>query len=149
MKVAGHRPIIFFDGYCNLCNGSVQFLLRHNSSDDLLFASLQSSVAGEILGTHEQGADPSTVVLLLNGQQYDKSDAVVRIANYLKWPWKALSYGRYVPKVIRDAIYDLVARNRMSWFGRSEECMLPTPELRSRFLDIDERQTLSVQPGNV
>ena len=78
MKVAGHRPIIFFDGYCNLCNGSVQFLIHQDPHARIMYASLQSSVAREMLGQEMAEGDPDTVVLLLEGKQYRMSDAVVR-----------------------------------------------------------------------
>ena len=90
MKVAGHRPIIFFDGYCNLCNSSVRFLIRHGRSDTILFASLQSPVAHKILGTEAAEGDPETVVLLLDGTEHRMSDAIVRVAAFLRWPWRIL-----------------------------------------------------------
>ena len=149
MNVARHSPIVFFDGCCNLCNGSVRFLIRRDRKARISFASLQSEFARTTLTQDNDSAEPTTVVLLLEGREYYKSEAVVRIAGLLPWPWKVVSYTRYIPRRIRDAVYDFVARNRTIWFGRTEACMVPTPDLRSRFVDSDENVPFSAQAQNV
>jgi len=139
MAHSPNKPVVFFDGHCNLCNGSVRFLLKNNPDNNLQFASLQSEVARQLLGDiPAEGSDPATLVLLENGQQYERSEAALRIAGYLKAPWR---FGRrflVVPRWLRDGIYNFVARNRFRWFGRSETCMMPTPETRSQFLQPEE-----------
>jgi predicted DCC family thiol-disulfide oxidoreductase YuxK len=129
------HPTILFDGVCNLCNGSVQFILRRDPQARFRFASLQSE-AGQRLVT-EQGLDPeilSSVILIEDGQVYRESTAALRIARHMAGAWKLLRVFVLVPRPIRDAVYRLIARNRYRWFGKSETCWLPTSELRARFL---------------
>jgi predicted DCC family thiol-disulfide oxidoreductase YuxK len=129
------HPIVLFDGVCNLCNGSVTFIIEHDPGGRFHFASLQSEAA-QALG-EEYGFDPSeldTIVLIENGRVYTKSDAAVRIARRLRGPARRWAAARHLPRPLRDSLYDLVARNRYRWFGQRQECMVPTPELQSRFL---------------
>jgi predicted DCC family thiol-disulfide oxidoreductase YuxK len=128
-------PILFFDGVCNLCNGFIQFIVKWERSPRLRFCSLQSEKGQEML--RSQGLpmeNLSTVVLWENGKVYTHSDVPLRVAGYLKLPLRPLRYLGWVPKSIRDGIYNWVARNRYRWFGRKDQCMVPTPELRDRFL---------------
>lgn len=133
--MATANPIVLFDGVCNLCNGSVQFIIRHDRQGRFRFASLQSPV-GQDLQTRF-GMDPGRLdsVLLVEGDRwYQESDAALRIARGMSGAWKALAVFRVIPRPIRDAVYRLIARNRYRWFGKQETCWLPTPELRGRFL---------------
>ena len=133
--MATANPIVLFDGVCNLCNGSVQFIIRHDRQGRFRFASLQSPV-GQDLQTRF-GMDPGRLdsVLLVEGDRwYKESDAALRIACGMSGAWKALAVLRVIPRPIRDAVYRLIARNRYRWFGKQETCWLPTPELRGRFL---------------
>jgi predicted DCC family thiol-disulfide oxidoreductase YuxK len=135
MGTAGH-PTILFDGVCNLCNGSVQFILRRDPQARFRFASLQSE-AGRRLVT-EQGLDPevlNSVILIEEGRVYRESTAALRIARHMSGAWKLLRVFVLIPRPIRDVVYRLIARNRYRWFGKSETCWLSTPELRARFLD--------------
>lgn len=130
------HPTILFDGVCNLCNGSVQFILRRDPQARFRFASLQSE-AGRRLVT-EQGLDPevlNSVILIEDGRVYRESTAALRIARHMSGAWKLLRVLVLIPRPIRDAVYRLIARNRYRWFGKSETCWLPTPELRARFLN--------------
>ena len=127
--------VVIFDGVCNLCAHSVKFILNHESAPTLRFVPLQS-VAGKKL-MREFGFSPEdakTFVLVAGGQPYVKSDAAIRVVAYLRGGWKLLGTLRILPRPIRDWAYDLVARNRYRWFGRAESCMVPTPELRARFI---------------
>lgn len=129
------HPIVLFDGVCNLCSGSVQFILRRDPAGTFRFASLQSDLAQSLLTG--RGLDPKaldSVVVVEGDRLYRESDAALRIARDLKGAWKALSVFRVVPRPVRDWAYRLIARNRYRWFGKSETCWLPTPELRGRFL---------------
>lgn len=130
------NPIILFDGVCNLCSGSVQFIIQRDPQARFRFASLQSDT-GRRLQT-ELGIDPEaldSILLIEDGRWSRESDAALRIARGLRGPWKLLTVFRIVPRFLRDRVYRFIARHRYRWFGKSESCWLPTPELRSRFLD--------------
>ncbi|HSG38082.1 MAG TPA: thiol-disulfide oxidoreductase DCC family protein [Thermoanaerobaculia bacterium] len=129
------HPIVLFDGVCNLCSGSVQFILQRDPAGKFRFASLQSDHGQRLLT--ERGIDPKaldSVVVIDGGRLYRESDAALRIARDLKGAWKVLTVFRVIPRPLRDWAYRLIARNRYRWFGKAETCWLPTPELRGRFL---------------
>jgi predicted DCC family thiol-disulfide oxidoreductase YuxK len=130
---------ILFDGVCNLCNGFVQFVIRHDPARRFRFAALQSDAGQALLRGHGLAAaavatDPESVLLLSGGRLYSHSDAVLRIARGLGGIWRLAAVGRILPRTWRDALYRLVARHRYHWFGRQESCLLPTPALKARFL---------------
>ncbi len=137
--------VILFDGVCNLCNASVDFILRHDPAARFHFAALQSEVGRRILlnaGLPVEGID--ALVLWQDGRVYTASDAVLRIACGLRFPWCLLSALIVFPRSWRDATYRWVARYRYRWFGRRDTCRLPTPEEQGRFLEIPpagDRQT--------
>ena len=127
--------VLIFDGCCNLCAGSVRFLLRHERGPTLRFAPLQSAAGARLL--REFGFDPKeawTVVLVSGGAAYVRSDAALRLAAHLRWPWRLLGACRFVPRPLRDGLYDALARRRFRWFGCTEACLAPSPELQTRFL---------------
>jgi predicted DCC family thiol-disulfide oxidoreductase YuxK len=129
------NPLVLFDGVCNLCNRSVQTILRHDRQARFRFASLQSPLGEKLRG--ELGIDREkvdSVILVEGGRWYKESDAALRIANGLGGFWKAFGVFRLVPRPLRNAAYRLIARNRYRWFGKTETCWVPTPELRGRFL---------------
>mgnify|MGYP006175813231 FL=1 len=127
--------IIFFDGPCNLCNSLIDFIIKRDKKKLFYFASLQSETAEKMLKdqvAHEQLMDS---VVYVNGDMvYSKSTAVVEIFRQLKFPYNLIWLGVFVPKPIRDFIYDLIARNRYRWFGRQKICRIPTKEEEDRFL---------------
>lgn len=130
---SGH--VVLFDGVCNLCNGWVRFVLRRDPRRRFRFASLQSTFGTEVL--RRQGLNDDylgSILLLADGVLYAKSDAVLRIAGQLRWPWPVLSVFVVVPRVMRDIVYDWVARNRYRWFGKRDSCLLPDAEEAARFL---------------
>ena len=130
-----HHPIVLFDGVCNLCSGSVQLILKRDPEARFRFASLQSEAGRSLMLEH--GLDPdalSSVVLIEDGRAWQESSAALRIARHLPGAWKLLRVFTVVPRPLRDAVYRLIARNRYRWFGKTEACWLPTPELRARFL---------------
>lgn len=132
----GEAPIVFFDGYCNLCNRSVAFIIARDTHERFRFASLDSPTATTRLAAHaEHTRLPDSVLLLDADGLHARSDAARRIARHLTfpWPWLAALSGA-VPRGLRDALYDLVARNRLRWFGRRDTCSIPTPSQHSRFL---------------
>ena len=129
-------PIILFDGVCNLCNASVQFVIEHDPKAVFRFAALQSDFGQAIVAKNTlntEGGD--TVILVENGSIYDRSTAALRIAKRLSGGIKLLSVFLIVPKPIRDFFYKIIARNRYRWFGKQETCWLPTKELKARFLN--------------
>jgi predicted DCC family thiol-disulfide oxidoreductase YuxK len=128
--------VILFDGVCNLCNGFVQFVIARDPRGSFQFGALQSPAAQRILERHDsREARPDSIVLVMDGQVYTRSGAVLRIARGLRFPWP-LAYALIaVPRPLRDAIYALVARHRYRWFGQRDRCMVPTAALRSRFID--------------
>ncbi len=129
------KPVVIFDGVCGLCNHSVDFIIKRDKKKRFVFAPNQSSAAQSLLETGNISAfDVDTIYLYDNGEFYDKSTAVLRIASDLPWPWKAASVGRFLPRAARDGLYGFVATNRYRWFGKHETCRIPTPEERSRFL---------------
>jgi predicted DCC family thiol-disulfide oxidoreductase YuxK len=127
--------VVLFDGVCNLCNGSVDFLLRREKSGRLRFASLQSDVAKRLLAEHRKADDLSSIVLIEDGRVFTRSDAALRLLAHLRAPWPLFGALRLVPRPLRDLVYDQVARHRYSWFGRRSSCRVPTAEERARFLD--------------
>tara|TARA_R110000751_G_scaffold82072_3_gene165276 strand:+ start:1271 stop:1669 length:399 start_codon:yes stop_codon:yes gene_type:complete len=128
--------IILFDGVCNLCNGAINFIIKRNSKANLKFASLQSDTGKQLL--KEYNIDPlktDSIVLIDSNKAFLKSDAALRIAKDLDDAYPLLYSFIIIPAFIRNSIYDLIARNRYKWFGKKESCMIPTPDLKSRFLD--------------
>jgi predicted DCC family thiol-disulfide oxidoreductase YuxK len=129
------HPVILFDGVCNLCNRSVQFIIKHDPKGLFRFAALQSDFGQEQLTLHGFNTGPLlSVVLLINGKAYDKSRAALEIARRLSGLWPLMYVFIIVPPFIRDFIYNRISANRYKWFGRQDECMIPTPNLKSRFM---------------
>lgn len=136
IKTHQENVIILFDGVCNLCNGAVTFIIQRDPHGIFRFASLQSEVAQKILrGKTLNRASLESIIVIHKDKLLQKSEAALFIASRLGGGWSLLSVFRVVPEIIRDSIYNLIARNRYAWFGKKDECMIPTPELRSRFLD--------------
>lgn len=132
--------VVLFDGTCNLCHGAVQFVLRRDARARFHFASLQSAAGQRILAAHgAPAALPDSLALVRNGRIHWKSGGALRIAQRLRWPWPLCAALLAVPAPLRDLVYDWIARNRHRWFGTRASCMVPTPALRARFLDADER----------
>lgn len=128
-------PVIFFDGYCNLCNGAVQFTIERDRKNIFHFASLQSDYAQEKLTPFAiQPKQGESMVLLENGKIYERSTAALRVAKQLSGAWPLLYGFIIIPTFIRDAVYDYVGKNRYKWFGKQESCWVPTPELKAKFL---------------
>ena len=140
-------PVVLFDGVCNLCNGAVQFVIDHETTSSLRFAPLQSELAKELLerayGVEEAarlrkgttgGGDPDSIVVVEGTRGFSHSTAALRIARHLRAPYSWLFAFVIVPRPIRDLVYRWIARNRYRWFGTTDACRVPTPELRARFL---------------
>lgn len=130
-------PIVLFDGHCTFCSGVVDFLIRRDPRGVLRFAALQSPAGRRLLAEHGIPVpdEPDTMVLVDGPRALVRSSAALETTKYLRAPWPLARIGFVVPRLVRDAIYTLVARNRYRWFGRTEQCRVPTPELRARFVE--------------
>jgi predicted DCC family thiol-disulfide oxidoreductase YuxK len=130
------KPLLLFDGVCNLCNRSVQFVIRHDRGKVFRFASLQGTAAARALEPFGGGgATPGSVLLIYGGRLYTRSEAVLKTIQLLGGAWRLAGVFRVLPRPLRDRLYDWVARNRYRWFGKRDACMVPEPGLRDRFLD--------------
>ena len=132
------NPLLLFDGVCNLCNRSVQWVIRHDREGKFRFAPLQGEGARKALepfGGEAVGEGLGSMVLLSGGALYTRSTAVLRTLRLLGGPRGFLYALIIIPKPLRDRIYDGVARNRYRWFGKKDSCMVPTPEMKRLFLD--------------
>lgn len=130
------QAVIFFDGLCNLCNGAVQFTIARDRKNIFRFASLQSAYAAEKLAPFNIAPENlQSFILLENSKVYLRSTAALRVAKKLNGLWPLLYAFIIVPSFIRDAVYDYIAKNRYKWFGKQESCWVPTPELKSKFLE--------------
>jgi predicted DCC family thiol-disulfide oxidoreductase YuxK len=128
--------VLLFDGECNLCNHLVQFIIPRDPKAYYRFTALQSERGKQLLQHHHLPmGQTNTVILIEAGQLYTKSSAALRLTRKLYRFWPFLYVFRLVPAFIRDPIYDWIARNRYKWFGRREHCMIPTPDIKQRFLD--------------
>ncbi|MBV1921843.1 MAG: thiol-disulfide oxidoreductase DCC family protein [Pseudomonadales bacterium] len=129
------EPVVVFDGVCNLCEDSVAFIIARDPEAKFKFVSAQSPVGKEIQKRYEIDAvEDETVILIKNGKVFTHSDASLEIAKDLSGPWSLLHYAKAVPKPIRNKVYSTIAKNRYKWFGKKNECMLPSAEVKARFL---------------
>ena len=131
--MADPAAIVLFDGVCNLCNGVVRWLILHDPEARLRFASLQSEAGAELVARHGlRGVE--SVVVIEGERAFVRSEAVLRLAHHLGRPWSLVGAAGVLPRPLRDLSYRALARSRYRIFGRREECLVPTAELRARFL---------------
>jgi predicted DCC family thiol-disulfide oxidoreductase YuxK len=133
-KMTGKPPILLYDGVCVLCSRSVTFVLKHEREASIRFVAIQSEEGAAMAAAH--GVDPEqpdTFLFVEDGRAYRKSSAVITLFAHLRPPWSFARALRFCPTLLRDWLYDRVARNRYRLFGKREVCMAPTPELRERF----------------
>lgn len=130
-----HAPIVLFDGVCNFCNRMVRFAIRNDPKARLRFAPLQSEAGQALLAQYGVAPDADTVVLIDKGRAFTYAAASIRICRYLRWPVKMLYALIILPGFISQPVYKWIARNRYRWFGRKESCMVPTADVKSRFLN--------------
>lgn len=130
----GGHSIVLFDGHCNLCHGFVVFIIRRDPQGLFKFASLQSDPGRKLLADAGRVDSLDSVVLVEGGRIFDRSTAGLRILRRLGWLWPLAYAFIIVPRPVRDMVYNWIARNRYAWFGRTPQCLLPTPEISSRFL---------------
>lgn len=132
-----NKKIVLFDGVCNLCNDAIQRIIKHDKKDIFRFASLQSEIGKKLV--EERGLDPEeldSIIMIDPGvAYYRKSTAALEISREMSGGYSLLKNFLFLPEGLRDGIYDFIANNRYKWFGKKDQCMIPTPELRSKFLD--------------
>jgi len=130
------KKIILFDGVCNLCNNSVVFIIKRDKKDIFRFTAIQSEEGEKLIQKHQIDTSKTDSIILVEGDSYSvKSTAALRIARNLKGIYPVLYIFIVLPAFIRNWVYDFIAKNRYTWFGKKDSCMIPTPELRSKFLE--------------
>lgn len=135
MNTEKKHKIILFDGVCNLCNSSVTFAIKRDKNDIFRFAALQSEIGMQLISKFKIDTSQTDSIILIEGNKYyEKSSAALHIAKHLSGGWPLLYGFIILPKFIRNAVYDFIAKNRYKWFGKKESCMIPTPELQAKFL---------------
>lgn len=131
------KKLILFDGVCNLCNSSVQYVIKHDKKNQFMFSALQSEAGKTIIESYNIDTKKTDSILLYTpekGIDY-KSTAALKIASQLGFPQNLMNVFFIIPPFIRNWVYDFIAKNRYKWYGKQEACMIPTPELKSRFLE--------------
>lgn len=131
------KKIILFDGVCNLCNGFVQFVIKRDKNDVFRYASLQSEIGRKLISERNIESEKLDSVILIDpGVAYFvKSDAALQIGHHLKGYRTISKILNLIPNGLRNIVYDIIARYRYAWFGKKDACMIPTPELKAKFLD--------------
>lgn len=130
------KVLVLFDGVCNLCNGAVQFIIKRDPTGKFLFASLQSDFASSQLKKFDLNSQSLHSIIVIEGDNMlERSGAIFSIASHLTGTWRLFVVFKFLPRFIRDGLYDLVAKYRYRIFGRQDSCMIPTPELKARFVD--------------
>jgi predicted DCC family thiol-disulfide oxidoreductase YuxK len=130
------QRVILFDGLCNLCSGAVQFIIKRDKKNLFKFASLQSAFGQDVLKKFKLPShELSSFILLENNIIYTKSTGALKVAKQLSGGWPLLYAFIIVPRFIRDGVYNYIAKNRYRWFGKKQECWLPTPTLKNKFLN--------------
>lgn len=130
------KSLVLYDGVCHLCNGFVRFVMRRDSQKQFQFGYLQSAEGQRILHSFPPIAEPpDTVVLIENGQLFTRSTAALRIARRLDGGWPLSYIFITIPRFLRDAVYNFISKHRYKYFGRSEQCLLPPPDYKERFID--------------
>jgi len=135
--VLKNKQLILFDGVCNLCNSSVLYVIKRDYENKFLFAPLQSSIAKSITSEYKIDTNKVDSILLYNPKKqkvYSKSTAALQVAKQLNFPTKLMAIFLVIPAFVRNWVYDYVAKNRYKWYGKKETCMIPTPELKAKFL---------------
>lgn len=130
----GKHGIVLFDGVCNLCTGSVQFVIKRDVKGYFRFASFQSETGEKLRTAAGLEEKMMTFCLIENGKFYTRSTAALRVSRNLKGFWPLLYGFMIVPKFIRDFVYNQIAKNRYRWWGKKDSCMVPTPEVKEKFI---------------
>ncbi len=133
--MSNNYKIILFDGVCNLCNGAVTYIIKHDKKNVFKFAALQSEIGQQLISKFNIDTSKVDSIILIDGEKhYTKSSAALHIAKQLSGAYPLLFGFMVVPKFIRNSVYDYIAKNRYKWFGKKESCMIPTAALKAKFL---------------
>lgn len=130
-----NHEVILFDGVCNLCNGAIQFIIKKDKKNIFKFGTLQSESGKKIINTNKNISNIDSVLLITNTNVFYKSTAIIKISQKLGFPYNLLIVTILLPVKLRDKIYDIIAKNRYKWFGKKTNCLVPTPQLKKRFLE--------------
>lgn len=142
------KSIIFFDGVCNLCNASIDFVIQRDKDDQFLVGALQEDFSKKILSGFDVREDYlDSLVLLEKEKIYYKSTAALKIARQLSGLWPALYPLIFIPKFLRDPIYNWIGSNRYRWFGKKSTCRLPTPAEKAKFLSAETISQTGIKLG--
>lgn len=136
-KIPKDKKLLLFDGICNLCNSSINYVIKHDKDDVFMFAPLQSKVGKKIINDHNIDTSKTDSIILYEhskGVSF-KSTAALKIASRLGFPRNLMAIFYVIPAFIRNWVYDYIAKNRYNWFGKQDACMIPTPELRKKFIE--------------
>lgn len=137
LQMDNNKAYVFFDGVCNICNGTVNWLMERDRKDIFRFASLQSDPAKPLLDQYGIDANAlESIVVIWQGKAYTKSSAALKLGELLGGIWSVAAMFQWLPQALRDAVYSFIARNRYKWFGQRDTCRIPTPEERSKFLEL-------------
>jgi predicted DCC family thiol-disulfide oxidoreductase YuxK len=128
------HPVILFDGVCNFCNGTVNFVIKKDRMNAIKFSPLQSIAGAQLKEQYGIGDDLKSFIFIENGKAYKKSTAALHVCKYLKGIYKIGFLGILIPTFLRDLVYDYIAKNRYKWFGQKDTCMIPSAEIRAKFL---------------
>lgn len=137
IDIPKHKQLILFDGVCNLCNNTAQYIIKHDKNNVFMFAPLQGEAGKKIIDNYNIDTSKTDSIILYNeknGIVY-KSTAALKIASKLTFPIKLLSVFLFIPPFIRNWVYDFIAKNRYRWFGKKDACMIPTDNLKSKFIN--------------
>lgn len=141
-SATAEAPLVLFDGFCNLCHGAVRWIIAHDRKAVFRFASLQSAAGRDALErSGATGVTADSVVLIDQDGAHLRSEAVLRVARRIGWPWSLIVIGRAVPRSGRDWLYRVIATRRYRWFGRQERCPVPPEAIAARFLDAAEHSS--------
>ncbi|GAA3606043.1 DCC1-like thiol-disulfide oxidoreductase family protein [Flavivirga amylovorans] len=137
IDIPKHKKLILFDGVCNLCNTSVQYVINHDKKNVFMFAPLQSDIGKRIIERFNIDTQKTDSILLYTPENsiVSKSTAALKIATHLGFPQNLMGVFFIIPPFIRNWVYNYIAKNRYKWYGKKEACMIPTPELKSKFLE--------------
>ena len=137
VSIPENKQLILFDGVCKLCNSSVQFVIKHDKKDKFLFTALQSDIGKRVIKDFNIDTSKTDSILLYSPDKglSLRSTAALNITKQLRFPINTLIIFIIIPNFIRNWIYDLIARNRYKWFGKMDDCMIPTPEIKAKFLE--------------
>ena len=138
LQIPKDKQLILFDGICNLCNSSVLYVIKRDKNDKFLFAPLQSDIGSEVIREFNIDTSKTDSILLYKPETNtlkDKSSAAIHIAKHLGFPSNLLAVFFIIPTFIRNWVYDYVAKNRYKWYGKKDACMIPTPELKAKFIE--------------